>query len=65
MVIGVDDGFRFYNSALDSLEADFAGIPFGVREVLKDDPEGEEIIGMARPMPIPNVNAICVSTCLQ
>ena len=65
MVIGVDDGFRFYNCALDSLEADFAGIPFGVREVLKDDPEGEEIIGMARPMPIPNVNAICVSTCLQ
>ncbi|MBQ0167230.1 MAG: major capsid protein [Treponema sp.] len=65
MVIGVDDGFKFFNCALDSLEADFAGIPFGVREVPKDDPEGVDLIGMARPMPIPNVNAICVSTCLS
>lgn len=63
-VIGVDDGFSFKNCALDSLDAGFAGIPFGVREVPTDDPEGIKLIGMARPMPIPNVNAICDATVL-
>lgn len=63
-IIGVDDGFSFKNCALDSLDASFAGIPFGVREVSLDDPEGIKLIGMARPMPIPNVNAICDATVL-
>lgn len=63
-VIGLDDNFQFFNCALDSLDANFAGIPFGIREVKKDDPEGIDLIAMARPMPVPNVDAICDATVL-
>lgn len=64
-IIGVDDGFRFYNCALDSVAEGFAAVPFAIREVLEDDPEGIKLIGQSRPMPIPNVNAICEATVLS
>ncbi len=64
-IIGVDGGFRFFNCALDSEDASFAGIPFGIREVKKDDPEGRKLIAMSRPMPVPDVNAICEATVLS
>ena len=64
-IIGVDAGFRFYNCALDSVEEGFTALPFAIREVHKDDPEGINLIGQSRPMPIPDVNAICEATVLQ
>lgn len=64
-IIGVDDGFRFYNCSLDSVEEGFAAVPFAIREVIEQDPEGIKLIGQSRPMPIPNVNAICEAAVLQ
>lgn len=64
-IIGVDADFRFYNCALDSVAENFAAVPFAVREVPQDDPEGIKLIGESRPMPIPNVDAICESTVLS
>ena len=46
-------------------EEGFTALPFAIREVHKDDPEGINLIGQSRPMPIPDVNAICEATVLQ
>lgn len=64
-LVGIDDGFRFFNCRLDSVAEGFASVPFAVREVKQDDPEGIKLIGQSRPMPIPNVDAICDCTVLQ
>jgi len=53
-----DDAFGLYYCALDSFDADFAALPFAVKAVPLDDPEGLKLIGQSRPMPVPNVAAI-------
>jgi hypothetical protein len=53
-----DDAFGLFYCALDSLDANFASLPFHVKAVLQDDPEGYKFIGQSRPMPVPNVDAI-------
>jgi len=53
-----DDAFSLFYCALDSFDANFAGMPFFVREHFTDDPEGVKFIGQSRPMPVPNVDAI-------
>jgi hypothetical protein len=56
--IARDDAFGLYYCALDSFDADFAALPFGVRMEPLADPEGVKFIGQSRPMPVPNVEAI-------
>jgi len=56
--IARDDAFGLFYCALDSLDANFASLPFFVNSVKMDDPEGVKFIGQSRPMPVPNVNAI-------
>jgi hypothetical protein len=56
--IAIDDAFALYYCALDSLDANFASLPFYVNSVKLDDPEGIKFIGQSRPMPVPNVDAI-------
>jgi len=56
--IAKDDAFQLIYCALDSLDANFASLPFYVNSVRLDDPEGVKLIGQARPMPVPNVDAI-------
>ena len=58
LTIARDDAFSLFYCALDSFDADFAGMPFFVREHWTDDPEGVKFIGQSRPMPVPNVDAI-------
>jgi hypothetical protein len=56
--IARDDAFKLAYCALDSVEANFAAMPFFVRQIKTDDPEGIKLIAQSRPMPIPNVAAI-------
>ena len=56
--IARDDAFGLFYCALDSLDANFASLPFYVNSVKLDDPEGVKLIGQSRPMPVPNVDAI-------
>jgi hypothetical protein len=56
--IARDDAFGLFYCALDSLDANFASLPFYVNSVKLDDPEGAKFIGQSRPMPVPNVDAI-------
>ena len=56
--IARDDGFSLAYCALDSLDASFASLPFFVRAASLDDPEAAKLIAQARPMTIPNVDAI-------
>jgi len=56
--IARDDAFALFYCALDSLDANFASLPFYVSSVKLDDPEGTKFIGQSRPMPVPNVDAI-------
>jgi hypothetical protein len=56
--IARDDAFSLFYCALDSLDANFASLPFYVNSVKLDDPEGVKFIGQSRPMPVPNVDAI-------
>jgi hypothetical protein len=56
--IARDDAFGLFYCALDSLDANFASLPFYVNSVKLDDPEGVKFIGQSRPMPVPNVDAI-------
>jgi hypothetical protein len=56
--IARDDAFRLFYCALDSLDANFASLPFYVHSVKLEDPEGAKFIGQSRPMPVPNVDAI-------
>jgi len=56
--IARDDAFGLFYCALDSLDANFASLPFYVNSVKLDDPEGCKFIGQSRPMPVPNVDAI-------
>jgi len=56
--IARDDAFGLFYCALDSLDANFASLPFFVNSVKLDDPEGYKFIGQSRPMPVPNVDAI-------
>jgi len=56
--IAKDDAFQLVYCALDSLDANFASLPFYVNSVRLDDPEGVKFIGQSRPMPVPNVDAI-------
>jgi hypothetical protein len=58
ITLAKDDAFSLFYCALDSFDADFAGLPFFVREVHTDDPEGVKFVGQSRPMPVPNVQAI-------
>jgi len=60
MVVSIakDDAFGLFYCALDSLDANFASLPFYVNAVKLDDPEGTKFIGQSRPMPVPNVDAI-------
>jgi hypothetical protein len=58
VVIAKDDAFSLAYCALDSLDANFASLPFFVNAVKQDDPEALKLIAQARPMPIPNVDAI-------
>ena len=56
--IARDDAFGLFYCALDSIDANFAALPFHVSSVKLDDPEGYKFIGKSRPMPVPNVAAI-------
>ena len=56
--IAKDDTFALYYCALDSIDANFAALPFYVKPVEMDDPEGVKLIAQSRPMPLPNVDAI-------
>jgi len=56
--IARDDVFGLFYCALDSLDANFASLPFYVNSIKLDDPEGYKFIGQGRPMPVPNVDAI-------
>ncbi|MDR1836399.1 MAG: major capsid protein [Treponema sp.] len=56
--IARDDAFALFYCALDSLDANFASLPFYVNSVKLDDPEGYKLVGQSRPMPVPNVDAI-------
>ena len=56
--IARDDAFGLFYCALDSLDANFASLPFFVNSVRMDDPEGVKLISQSRPMPVPNVDAI-------
>jgi hypothetical protein len=56
--IARDDAFGLFYCALDSLDANFASLPFYVNAVKLEDPEGTKFIGQSRPMPVPNVDAI-------
>jgi hypothetical protein len=58
LTLARDDAFSLFYCALDSFDADFAGLPFFVKEHWTDDPEGVKFIGQSRPMPVPNVAAI-------
>ncbi|MCL2762225.1 MAG: major capsid protein [Treponema sp.] len=58
IVIAKDDAFSLAYCALDSLDSNFAALPFFINMVKKDDPEALKLIGQSRPMPIPNVDAI-------
>ena len=58
VAIAKDDAFSLAYCALDSLDANFASLPFYINQVKMDDPEALKLIGQARPMPIPNVDAI-------
>jgi len=58
VAIARDDAFFLFYCALDSLDANFASLPFYVNSVKLDDPEGYKFVGQARPMPRPNVDAI-------
>ena len=58
MSIARDDSFGLFYCALDSLDANFASLPFYVNAVKLDDPEGVKLVGQSRPMPVPNVDAI-------
>jgi hypothetical protein len=58
VVIAKDDAFSLAYCALDSLDANFASLPFFVSMIKQDDPEAVKLIAQARPMPIPNVDAI-------
>ena len=56
--IAKDDAFALFYCALDSIDANFASLPFFVNVVELLDPEGAKVIGQARPMTLPNVKAI-------
>jgi len=58
LTLARDDAFSLFYCALDSFDANFAGMPFFVREHFTDDPEGVKFIAQSRPMPVPNVDAI-------
>jgi len=65
LTLARDDAFSLFYCALDSFDANFAGIPFFVREQQLDDPEGIKFIGQSRPMPVPNISAIRKSVVLS
>jgi hypothetical protein len=65
VAIAKDDAFSLAYCALDSLDANFASLPFYVNTVKQDDPEAVKLIGQARPMPIPNVDAIRIAEVLD
>ena len=64
LTLARDDAFSLFYCALDSFDANFAGMPFFVREHFTDDPEGVKFIAQSRPMPVPNVDAIRASRVL-
>jgi len=58
VAIARDDAFALFYCALDSLDANFAALPFYVNAIKLDDPEGYKFVGQSRPMTRPNVDAI-------
>ncbi len=65
LTLARDDAFSLFYCALDSFDADFAGMPFFVKEHWTDDPEGVKLIGQSRPIPVPNIAAIRKSQVLS
>ena len=65
VALAKDDAFSLAYCALDSLDANFASLPFYVNSVKQDDPEALKLIAQARPMPIPNVDAIRTAQVLE
>ena len=58
-------GSTLIYAAVDDIDADFIASPFWAKAVKSDDPSGYKVIGQSKPIPIPNVKGIAVSTVIS
>ncbi|HBN6292636.1 major capsid protein [Vibrio parahaemolyticus] len=58
-MIDLDAGHDFYYLAIDDLDAGLKALPFFSKPLKSENPNGAEIIGHSKPVPVPVVAAIC------
>jgi hypothetical protein len=58
-------GSTLIYAAVDDIDADFVASPFWAKAVKSDDPSGYKVIGQSKPIPVPNVKGIAVSTVIS
>lgn len=62
--IGTDGGWAFRYLAIDDVDAGLQALPLFLKSLKVEDPNGWKIMGQSKPLPIPDVNAICDSEVL-
>jgi hypothetical protein len=59
LMVGTDGGHKMPYCALDDLDANLQPLPFFVKPITLKDPSGYKLVAESKPLPIPNVKAIC------
>jgi hypothetical protein len=57
--IAKDGGFALRYLAIDDVEAGLQPLPIWLKTIPLQDPSGYKVIGHSKPLPIPNIKAIC------
>ena len=58
VMIALNAGHACYYCALDDLDAKLQPLPFFLKPVEKKNPSGIDVLGMTKPLPVPNPNGI-------
>lgn len=59
LMIALDGGHVMPHTALDDLDANLQPLPMFVKPIDKKNPSGVQLVGMSKPFPSPNMNAVC------
>ena len=55
---------KLFYCAVDDLDANLLALPFFVKAIKQDDPSGFKLVAECKPLPAPNIKAICWATVL-
>jgi len=59
VMVGLEAEWRLFYCAVDDLEANLLPMPFFVKPVELSDPSGIKLVGESKPLPVPNMKAVC------